>query len=67
MVYMMTSKQRSAFKRKLRKRLEKVTDLAQTHCGHDGEVEKFFRASDDFVEWVVKEIEAVGVEAACPT
>ena len=55
----MTNKDLSKIRKKFKRRLEKVDEKAQTHCGHEGDVQDFFRAQDNLADWVRDEIDRV--------
>lgn len=54
----MTNKKLSIVRRKFNNRLEKVTNMAQGHCGHEGPVQRFYQASDELSDWVRDEVKA---------
>jgi len=51
----MTAKQ--IFRKEARRRLRKVTDKAQYHCGHEGPFQEYLEAKDDYLDWLAMKFE----------
>lgn len=47
----------ASFRRKVRKRLERVLDKSETHCGHDDLYDEFLEAQEKFLDWMLVQVE----------